>query len=363
MKIGLFGGSFDPVTKQHEQIVKEALNFLNLDRIYVIPTNINPWKNDTVASNEQRFEMLEEVFKNDAKITVSDYELSVGGINYTINTIEYFKSIHQNDTLYYIMGMDQVQKFDQWFQAKKIASIIQLVCFQRGNYMCHPNIEKFNFLVGQNEAIIASSSAFKKGDINQVSKKVLQYITNHGLYLENIIEPTMSKKRFIHTVSMAKVASEIANENQLNGQDAYIAGMFHDIAKEYSVEKNSKIMQEHFLNHMSEAKAIWHQYTSSYVANHKYFIESNEILDAIKYHTTAKIGMSKLGMCIFVADKYDPSREYDSSQQIELCKKDIELGFRQCLQDNFEYFKQKGMTIDEEMVRIYNYYCGGKENG
>jgi len=82
----------------------------------------------------------------------------------------------------------------------------------------------------------------------------------------------------------------------------------------------------------------------------------------LKYYKQLGIIQLLLYICIYEADKYDPSRDYDSSKKIALCKKDVVAGFKGCLQDFYDFSHEKGRKIDECFFEIYNKYAKGDIN-
>lgn len=363
-KIGIIGGSFDPIHKAHVEVFKMAINYLELDKLLVIPTKTNPWKANSDATSLQRLEMINLVLESIDKAEVSTIEIDIKDDkpNYTYITIEKLKAIYPNDELYFIVGMDQANKFNEWVACDEIAKEVQLVAFQRKGYPSNDNIKKYNFLELDNPSFADSSTDVKKGNIEYLPPEILKYITNHGLYLEFLIKPLMSKKRYEHTLSMSALAVSIAKSNGLNHEKAYIAGMFHDIAKEMPHDKALSLMQECYPEYVNKPEPIWHQWLSAYVAKNTYLVEDEEILDAITTHTTGSKNMSLLGKCIYCADKYDPYRDFDSSKEIELCKKDINKGFKQSLKDFYAFSKKKNREIDEVFYEIYRKYVEGEIN-
>lgn len=358
-KIGLFGGSFDPIHKGHIDIANEALKQLELDGIQFIPTQNNPWKDETNTSVENRLEMMKIALKDTKKMAINTIEIDMqdNEKNFTIDTLTLLKKQNPDIQYYYIMGMDQANLFHKWKDAKKISQIVQLVAFQRGGYeIKEKNIKKYHFIILNNHPIHASSSEIRNGHIEMLDPHVLQYITHNGLYLEGIVSIKMKEKRWKHTCSVAKLASEIAKANGLNQKQAYIAGMFHDIAKEMEYDQSLQIMQEHFPQYIEKPVAIWHQWLSRYVSEHEYLIDDQVILKAIEDHTTASLDISPIGKCVYVADKLDPLRGYDSSQQILICKQDIHKGFRDALIDFYEFSKKKNRNIDECFYEIYDHF-------
>ena len=322
IKIGVFGGSFDPIHRSHVRVIEESIRQLKLDKILVMPTANNPWKDSTGATKQQRLAMLEIALKRYKNVEICRYEIDQDSSkkNYTIDTIRYLKKIYPNDQLYFMMGMDQASLYHD------------------------------------------ASNNIRNGALHALNPEVLKYIVNNGIYLETIVKNKMSLKRYRHTVSMAHLAKEIALANNLDGRKAYVAGMLHDIAKEMPHDEAVVIMQKNYPDYLNKPEAVWHQWLSEYVAKNEYLVDDPEILQAIRHHTTASLYMSKLDMCIYEADKYDPSRDYDSSKKIALCKKDVVAGFKGCLQDFYDFSHEKGRKIDECFFEIYNKYAKGDIN-
>lgn len=358
-RIGLFGGSFDPIHKGHIEIALNALKQLHLDEVQLIPTRNNPWKDENWTSIENRLQMMNLALKNTQNITINTIEIDMhcDDKNFTIDTLKLLKKHHPNVQYYYIMGMDQVVLFDKWKNAQEISEMVQLVAFQRGGYTClQDNIDKYHFIVLNNVPIYASSSEVRQGHIEMLDPQVLRYITQEGLYLEGLISSRMKEKRWKHTCSVAKLAKSIAQANGLNEKQAYIAGMFHDVAKEMDYEKSLAIMKEHFPQYVDKPVAIWHQWVSRYVSENEFLIDDEVILNAIEHHTTADIHISPIGKCVYVADKLDPLRGYDSSKQIQICKQDIHQGFKDSLIDFYEFSKKNNREIDECFFEIYEHF-------
>jgi len=358
-RIGLFGGSFDPIHKAHVMIAKVALQQLQLDEIQFIPTRNNPWKDTEYTDANHRIQMIQLAIHDEPQMSVNTIEINelIHEKNYTIYTIE--KLIQQNQEVqyYYIMGMDQASSFDKWKDAQKISQLVQLVAFQRGGYEANYKlIEKYHFLLLNNEPVQASSSEVRHGHIEMLDSLVLKYITSEGLYLETLVEPRMKKKRWKHTCSVAHLAAEIAKANGLNEKQAYIAGMFHDVAKEMDYDQSLDLMKKYYPEFVDKPVPIWHQWLSRYVSEHEFLIDDEVVLKAIEDHTTASLTISPIGKCVYVADKLDPLRGYDSSKQIKLCKKNIHEGFKNELINFYEFSKKKGRHIDECFFEIYDYF-------
>ena len=361
MKIGLLGGSFDPVHLGHIRIAQDAIASLHLDSFWFIPTKHNPWKENVTASNTDRINMLKLAISKQEKMQVSTIEINQDSNekNYTIDTLHTLTSCYPDDQFYFLMGMDQACAFEKWKSAKDISKLVQLVAFNRGGYPeDHENLKKYHFLKMDNPAITASSTEIKDGAIQMLDPSVLHYISLHGLYLDSMIKNRMHKKRYLHSLSVAKLTAEFAKNNGLDERKGYIADVMHDVAKEMPIEKALKLMQEYYPEYIDKPKPIWHQWLSSYICEKEFLIDDKEILKAIEDHTTASTTISKLGKCLYCADKLDPLRGYDSSSDIALCNKDIDAGFRKSLQSFYDFSKANNREIDPVFFEIYHKFIG-----
>ncbi len=362
MRIGLLGGSFDPVHVGHIAIATEALETLNIDAFYFIPTKNNPWKELKAADGKDRVEMLKIAIHGHEKMGIDYVELNQehNEKNYTIDTIHDLQAAHPENKYFYLMGMDQVCSFDKWKDAQEISELVQLVAFNRGGYpVDHSNLEAFHFIKMENSEVIASSTEIKDGNLTMLDPDVLRYISSHGLYLEQMIKKRMSKQRYIHTLSVARLTESFALANKCDPLKGYIAGMMHDVAKEMDHEEARKLMEEHYPEFIDKPRQIWHQWLSRYVCTTDFLIEDEMILKAIEDHTTGSLEISELGKCLYCADKLDPSRGYDSSHQIGVCMKDIDQGFRDALNDFYDFSKKNNRSIDPCFFDIYNKFVKG----
>ena len=114
MRIGLFGGAFNPIHNGHMAVARTAVKEMNLDKLIFIPTGSAPHKAETEISREDRYNMLLEAISDEEKMFVSDYELKSEKVNYSADTTEYFKSLYPDDELYFLIGDDSYNGLDSW---------------------------------------------------------------------------------------------------------------------------------------------------------------------------------------------------------------------------------------------------------
>ncbi len=134
--IALFGGSFDPPHRGHQAIVKRVSTFEDIDRLIVMPTFLNPFKQSTLASAKQRLTWCRKVFNID-RVSVSDFEITQGRAVYTIETLEVLSKIY--DIKYVVIGSDNLTQIQQWKSFEKINAWITWIVFSRGSdpVNCH----------------------------------------------------------------------------------------------------------------------------------------------------------------------------------------------------------------------------------
>ncbi len=189
-KVGIFGGTFNPVHKAHVEIAEEFLKKFELDLLYIIPNNIPPLKQSHGVSGEDRVNMLKIAFSKQEKILVSEIELKREGMSYTCDTIDEIKTIHPQSELYFLMGDDWIDNFDRWKNYKYILDNVNLVVAYRGDRDITDAVKRLEddsdkkrvFLLG-NERILLSSSGFRENpEENDLPDGVFEYIKKRGIY-------------------------------------------------------------------------------------------------------------------------------------------------------------------------------------
>lgn len=144
MKIGLFGGTFDPIHIGHMILMENVINNLDLDKIYVLPNSNPPHKleNKKTALN-LRLKMVNEAIKDNPKLEINDYDYRDNEIHYTFDTINYFKKSYPNDEFFFIMGEDSFLDIEKWKNYKEILKE-NLIIFKRYSNKNFSLISKIN---------------------------------------------------------------------------------------------------------------------------------------------------------------------------------------------------------------------------
>lgn len=188
-KIGIFGGTFDPIHKAHVAIANEFLNRFELDMLYVIPNKISPLKNSQSAYPEHRKEMLEIAFSGNERVVISDIELKREGVSFTCDTVAGLKEAHPESELFLLIGDDWIGRFDRWRNYRFIIENARLVVASRSGSDITADLDRLEELTGirpielGNGNIIASSSDFRDNRNKELLPNgVYEYIKERGLY-------------------------------------------------------------------------------------------------------------------------------------------------------------------------------------
>ena len=193
MKIGVYGGSFNPIHKMHQEIVNKLLELNYVDKIIILPTG-NYYKKSNLLKGEERMKMLELAFKNNANVSICDYEFKNNLIS-TYRSLDYLQNMNPDDTLYFIMGADNLLGFNKWKKYEYILDEYNLLIIDR-EIDYKKQLDEFSNYKG--EIIVAkdvvtssiSSSFIRESIYNEnyleckecLSKEVYEYIIEKGFY-------------------------------------------------------------------------------------------------------------------------------------------------------------------------------------
>ncbi|MBN3039909.1 MAG: nicotinate (nicotinamide) nucleotide adenylyltransferase [Candidatus Omnitrophica bacterium] len=187
MKIGILGGAFNPPHIGHLVLAQEALDKLNLDKIFFIPTNISPHKDNNIVDGLMRLEMLRLATADNKYFNCLDIEIRRLGPSYTIDTIRELKRAYPDDEFFLIIGSDLANSFSTWKDFQQIKKQVKIVAALRKDY---PLLDPADFIPIEITHLEISSSKIRDLIYNNSSARyllrdeVLSYIKEHNLYSE-----------------------------------------------------------------------------------------------------------------------------------------------------------------------------------
>ena len=163
MNIAIFGGSFDPPHFGHDEVVKSTLKNLNIDKLIIIPTFLNPFKSEFGAPPNLRLQWCRVLWENlSSKIIVSDYETIQNRAVATIESVIYFKNKFNASRIYLIIGADQLNSLHKWHRYDELKALVSFVVACRDDIKIDENLQKLDINVKISSSKIKSELNFKQ---------------------------------------------------------------------------------------------------------------------------------------------------------------------------------------------------------
>jgi nicotinate-nucleotide adenylyltransferase len=191
VKIGVFGGTFDPPHVGHLLLASDARDALGLDRLIFVPALTQPFKvgSPPAASAGDRLEMLRLAVADDAHYVVDDTEITRDGLSYTVDTLEHLTARFPDGQLFLLLGEDNMASFDKWKNPERIRQLATLALMQRGEKPRHVDPKDFEGVVVISTRRVDVSSTEIRDRLRSgksikgfVSESVERFIDHRGLY-------------------------------------------------------------------------------------------------------------------------------------------------------------------------------------
>ena len=381
MRIAVFGGSFDPVHKEHVHIAQAAIEELQLDKLLVMPA-LNPphkpWKR--LADDEDRLQMCRLAFLGMEKAEVCDYEIKKGGTSYTYLTCQHFRSIYKDAEIFWIVGTDMLRDFPTWKNPQLILENVTLaVCGRNERDWIEQESKLFYEKFGKEFVTVSyvgkdvSSTKIRVlagagMRLNEfVPEKAETYIQEKGLYKiphANTALALQKPSRREHSLRVAKMAAKMAAKMRISEKQALTAAFFHDCAK--NLDKDSPYLKGFVMDReWGDVPApVWHQFAGAYVAEKHFGVTDEQVLNAIRYHTSGRADMQPLEKLIFLADMLEECRDFDGVDQLRALfwkENDVDVCLKAALKRSLDFIKEKGEKIYPLTEAAYRWILECKE--
>jgi len=353
MKIGVFGGTFNPPHLGHLAAAKEAMDVLGLDNLIIIPAAIPPHKElpEGTPAPEHRLAMaakLADALLLPDKVEVSSVELDRAGKSYTSDTLAELRQQYPDAELWLLMGTDMFLTLHLWHDPVSILKLARSCAFGRteqdGESVFAPQREflEKNFpgakirtialpgLVDISSTRLRELLARGEG-ADYLHPSVYGYILLHGLYgthadLKHLDIPELracsyamvQEKRVRHIRGTEEEAVRLARRWGADENLARRAGILHDCTKYLTGEEHIAICEQYGvpLDELERtAPKLLHSKTGACMARYV-FGEPDEVYQAIFWHTTAKADMTTLEKILYVADYMEPNRDFDGVERL-----------------------------------------------
>ncbi len=392
MRIGISGGTFDPVHKGHIESALAAAEQLQLDKIIFVPGGEPPHKLDRrITKGEDRVAMLEAATAPYPNMEISLYEINKKEYSFSIDTVKHLKEFYGPDSrLFYIIGADVAGELDHWKDYRELFTLTEFAALLRPGYTkaeFDTNIQR----IRQQGAVIHTVESpmvdissqeirqgVKSGDTEKIRgkipEKVLEYIKTHQLYvtdypfdeafaLENM-KIRLKPERFQHCLRVSEEAVRIGKMVGADTEKCRIAGLLHDCGKHISEHQLYWLAPE--LIEMSKPEnggspAIIHGPAGSVIANKKYGIIDQEILEAVRCHVTGAPDMGIIAQIVFLADYTEPDREGESFDRIRAALPDLNKAIVIACDESIKHVMAKGQVLSPDTIKTRNSFLKYKE--
>ncbi len=175
--------------------------------------------------------------------------------------------------------------------------------------------------------------------------------------LNKDVRNKLSDYRYEHSLRVADVSKKLAYNYHYDENKAYIAGLVHDIAKEFNDEENKKYIDKYNLLEFIDdipTNRILHGPIGSLYLEENYKLD-NDIIKAVRFHTTGDPSMGLLEKIVFVADKIEPNKTYNGiEEERELAYKDIDKCMMLCIENNIKKLTKEKKRVNNKSIEVLN---------
>lgn len=367
-RIGIFGGSFDPIHYGHLHLAEEARCTEKLDQVLFMPAWVSPFKQESLpADQEDRLHMVRMAVSANAAFSVSDMEIRQGVVSYTADTLRRCQEMMGEETrLYFITGTDAFLNIETWDRSEELLRNYSFIVGSRPGYRqddLDQVIRRVRELYGTDvrkmeiPQLDISSSGIRqrirdgKPVRYLLPDSLIDYIHKKGLYaqsaaeqvpeaseipmraidkaIDEVIRGRLKPSRLAHTYGVADEAVKLALRFCGNACKARTCALFHDVFREVG--------------------NLTHGPAAAEYMKREFNIDDEDMLSAVRFHTTGRRGMSLLEKIIFLADAIEPNRSYPGVDGIRLAAKcDLDKACLLSLEHTIRYLAQGGQEIDPQ---------------
>ncbi len=383
MKVGIFGGTFNPIHNGHLSLIDHLIDALVLDELLLIPTALPPHKqSDSVIDARHRLAMCHLAVQSNPKVTVSDLEIRRGGKSHTVDTLRLLAVERPKDELILLVGSDMFYTLEEWRCAGELMRLAEIVAVPREvdeleRLAAHR--DRLNALgartrvVAVDPIVICSSALRAQAEPSDcLPPPVERYIIQNGLYgrtqrllvdldaLTAWLRGVLSRERFTHSLNVASEALRLAQAWGENGDAAYLAGLLHDCCKERTraemlnlLEDSDIIKDPVFLQSFS----VWHGFAAAIYIQRELSVLNAQIIDAVRYHTTGRGEMTRLEEILYLADLISADRSYPGVEALRAkAYRSIEDAMLEALAFSVKKLILDGAPVLTDTLNAYNQY-------
>ena len=388
MKIGIYGGTFNPPHLGHVTAARAVFELLKLDRLLLVPDRLPPHKAlpENSPSVQDRLEMTrlagEQTGLGD-RVQVLDLELKREGKSYTADTLEEIRRMYPADELWLLMGTDMFLTLQAWHDPQRILSLAGIAAFGRTEedteelfsvqrdylYRTFPGARIFTLTI---PGVVDVSSTELRDELRTgkggaaLPPAVYGYILRKGLYgvqadlkhltlsqLRPVALSYLKYKRIPHVLGTEQEAIRLAERYGGDVEKARVAALLHDCTKKLDMEEQLALCR-HYGIELDELEQktlkLLHAKTGAAIARDVFGVDE-EIYHAIWWHTTGHANMTLLEKIIYLADYIEPSRDFPGVDKLrKVCYEDLDKGLLLGLDMSIQEMTEMGNPVHRATV-------------
>lgn len=383
MNIGIFGGTFNPVHNGHINLAGCYKEALHLDKIILIPTAAPPHKiAKDLASDRDRVAMLKMAIQGIQGFELSAMELERQGPSYTYDTLTAYRRQHPGDKIYLIVGSDMFLSFHEWYRYEEMLDMVILCTAARSQTDSLAKMEAYasdvlglkegDYIISRFPVVLAASTHIRQNlkdglpITDMVPAQVERYIYEQGVYFHTpvshykaLLTYRLSAKRAHHCYCVADSARLLAERYGSDPDQAYIAGLLHDIMREEKPDKQLHLLAEAgiILTPLEKnAVSLYHAMSGAVYCRCVLGIQDQAVLEAIRYHTTGRANMGLLERILFVADIISADRNYpDVNITRRKAERDLNGALLYGLEFTVNHLTAMGAPVHPDTLAAYEF--------
>ena len=341
-KLGIMGGTFNPIHNGHIEIARIARQTAGLDEVLFLPDGEPPHKQiETLASGASRYSMTVLAVYGCAGFEASELEIRRSGTTYTVDTLAQLRSQRPDDEIYYIVGADTLYQIEHWKAPEKLGAMCSLIAVPRP---------------GDDRALSAQAEHIRKR-------------LNIRVYLAEESGPDISSTEIrarasrggdlatLVPAAVAETAVILAARFGVNPIQAHQAGLLHDCAKGLDASALTALIRSGGIS-ADECElsmpALLHAPAGEALARSQYHVNDAAVLSAIRWHTTGRRNMTRLEKVIYLADMIEPEREdYPGLGDIRaLAETDLDAAVRMAAAKSVDYVMERGKKLHPRTIEL-----------
>ena len=393
MKIGIYGGTFDPIHRGHITAAQAAVQQLGLDLLLLIPASIPPHKAlpEGGADAAQRLEMATlATAELSCPAQVLDVEVKRRGKSYTADTLRTLRRQYPEDELWLLMGTDMFLSLQDWREPQEILRLARVAAFSRTG---DPEQQRFarqrayleetfgaQVTVVENPHVVDISSTRLRQLLPEgreyLPEAVYGYILRQRLYgthaelkhltpeeLRPIALSFLKPKRLPHVLGTEQEAIRLARRYGADETDARIAALLHDCTKKLDMEQQLALCRRYDirLDELEQhALKLLHAKTGAAVARDIFGVK-DAVYEAIRWHTTGKPDMTLLEKVIYLADYIEPNRDFPGVDELRRAVyDDLDKGLLMGLSDTIDEMERMGNPVHHDTLEARDFLLRGE---